>query len=116
MAASSYSPPIENISPLPDQSSRYVGKMILTDMLFIFGCFSFYVYFSMLPSLPWLSGSRKDIENENVVQDDGDEVRPPLPVIREALYDDAMLYGFVSLLSSFSILIGRLPYNFKHDW
>lgn len=60
MATSSYSPPIENISPLPDQSS---------------------------------SGSRKDIENENVVQDDGDEVRPPLPVIREALYDDAMLYG-----------------------
>ena len=25
-----------------------------------------------------------------------DEVRPPLPVIREALYDDAMLYGYAS--------------------
>ncbi|XP_041011944.1 plant UBX domain-containing protein 7 [Juglans microcarpa x Juglans regia] len=31
--------------------------------------------------------------NVNVGQNDGDEVRPPLPVIREALYEDAMLYG-----------------------
>ncbi|XP_075658460.1 plant UBX domain-containing protein 7 [Castanea sativa] len=35
----------------------------------------------------------RDIGNENVGENDGDEVRPPLPVIREALYDDAMLYG-----------------------
>jgi hypothetical protein len=32
--------------------------------------------------------------NENDGQNEGDEVRPPLPVIREALYDDAMLYGY----------------------
>jgi hypothetical protein len=37
----------------------------------------------------------RDTVNENVGQNDGDEVRPPLPVIREALYDDAMLYGYV---------------------
>ncbi|KAB1206367.1 UBX domain-containing protein 7 [Morella rubra] len=35
----------------------------------------------------------EDTGNVNVEQNDGDEVRPPLPVIREALYDDAMLYG-----------------------
>ncbi|KAL5762912.1 hypothetical protein ACOSP7_019176 [Xanthoceras sorbifolium] len=29
----------------------------------------------------------------HVGQDGGDEVRPPLPVVRETLYDDAMLYG-----------------------
>lgn len=51
------------------------------------------MYFLMLPSFPWLSGSRKDIKSENVGQDGGDEVRPPLPVIREVLYDDPMLYG-----------------------
>ncbi|KAA8532371.1 hypothetical protein F0562_032374 [Nyssa sinensis] len=55
---SSYSPPLENDSPLPDQSS---GE------------------------------SKKDI-GENVGQD-GNEVRPPLPVKREVLYDNAMLYG-----------------------
>ncbi|XP_010270774.1 PREDICTED: plant UBX domain-containing protein 7 isoform X2 [Nelumbo nucifera] len=38
------------------------------------------------------SGQAKDIVNENVGQDDASEVRPPLPVKREALYDDAMLY------------------------
>lgn len=35
----------------------------------------------------------RDTVNENDGQNEGDEVRPPLPVIREALYDDAMLYG-----------------------
>ncbi|KAM3705628.1 hypothetical protein ACB094_03G095300 [Castanea mollissima] len=39
------------------------------------------------------SNLERDIGNENVGENDGDEVRPPLPVIREALYDDAMLYG-----------------------
>ncbi|GMY18049.1 plant UBX domain-containing protein 7 [Fagus crenata] len=39
------------------------------------------------------SNLERDTGNENVGQNDGDEVRPPLPVIREALYDDAMLYG-----------------------
>ncbi|XP_027345529.1 plant UBX domain-containing protein 7 isoform X2 [Abrus precatorius] len=33
--------------------------------------------------------ARKDTANESVAE----EVRPPLPVIRETLYDDAMLYG-----------------------
>ncbi|KAG2707699.1 hypothetical protein I3760_05G159700 [Carya illinoinensis] len=37
--------------------------------------------------------SESDTGNVNVGQNDGDEVRPPLPVIREALYEDAMLYG-----------------------
>uniref|UniRef100_A0A5B7B8F9 UBX domain-containing protein n=1 Tax=Davidia involucrata TaxID=16924 RepID=A0A5B7B8F9_DAVIN len=58
-ASSSYSPPLENDSPLPDQSS---GEL------------------------------KKDI-GENAGQDDGNEVRPPLPVKREVLYDNAMLYG-----------------------
>lgn len=59
-----------------------------------------------------------------MVQHDGDEVRPPLPVIREALYDDIMLYGydfslrfgsFHSILRnrilalSFSYLLHRMP-------
>ncbi|XP_027345530.1 plant UBX domain-containing protein 7 isoform X3 [Abrus precatorius] len=35
------------------------------------------------------SEPRKDTANESVAE----EVRPPLPVIRETLYDDAMLYG-----------------------
>ncbi|KAK7360763.1 hypothetical protein VNO77_02776 [Canavalia gladiata] len=39
------------------------------------------------------SEPRKDTANESVGHNDGDEVRPPLPVIRETLYDDAMLYG-----------------------
>ncbi|XP_027345532.1 plant UBX domain-containing protein 7 isoform X5 [Abrus precatorius] len=34
--------------------------------------------------------ARKDTANESVAE----EVRPPLPVIRETLYDDAMLYGY----------------------
>ncbi|KAK9275378.1 hypothetical protein L1049_022642 [Liquidambar formosana] len=37
------------------------------------------------------AGLEKDTGNENVGEDD--EVRPPLPVIREALYDDAVMYG-----------------------
>ncbi|KAI3431172.1 UBX domain-containing protein [Psidium guajava] len=36
--------------------------------------------------------SRNDNGNENIGQHDGDEVRPPLPVRREVLYDDAVLY------------------------
>ncbi|GAB4848169.1 hypothetical protein Ancab_002836 [Ancistrocladus abbreviatus] len=46
---------------------------------------------------PWadqnFSGSRKDFGNDIITQGDEDAVRPPLPVIREALYDDAVLYG-----------------------
>ncbi|KAJ6324230.1 hypothetical protein OIU76_011519 [Salix suchowensis] len=35
----------------------------------------------------------EDLENEKVVQSGGEEVRAPLPVMRDTLYDDAMLYG-----------------------
>ncbi|KAL9389754.1 hypothetical protein Peur_018359 [Populus x canadensis] len=35
----------------------------------------------------------KDLENEKVGHSDGEEVRAPLPVVRDTLYDDAMLYG-----------------------
>jgi hypothetical protein len=37
----------------------------------------------------------KDLENEKVGHGDGEEVRAPLPVVRDTLYDDAMLYGYV---------------------
>jgi hypothetical protein len=37
----------------------------------------------------------KDLENEKVGHSDGEEVRAPLPVVRDTLYDDAMLYGYV---------------------
>eukprot|EP00258_Populus_trichocarpa_P007167 XP_002311564.3 plant UBX domain-containing protein 7 [Populus trichocarpa] len=35
----------------------------------------------------------KDFGNENVGPGGGEEVRAPLPVVRDTLYDDAMLYG-----------------------
>ncbi|KAJ4972614.1 hypothetical protein NE237_005788 [Protea cynaroides] len=60
--SSSYSSPTVNASPLPGQS---LGGQA--------------------------SGQARNIEN--VGQDDGsEEVRPPLPVKREVLYDDTMLY------------------------
>ncbi|XP_057416958.1 plant UBX domain-containing protein 7 isoform X2 [Lotus japonicus] len=39
------------------------------------------------------SEPRKDAANESSGHNDGEDVRPPLPVIRETLYDDAMLFG-----------------------
>ncbi|XVE85523.1 hypothetical protein DITRI_Ditri17bG0097600 [Diplodiscus trichospermus] len=39
------------------------------------------------------SGELKESVNNNVGSIAGNEVRPPLPVVRETLYDDAMLYG-----------------------
>lgn len=42
---------------------------------------------------PSLSGAVKDSADNNLVQGDGDDVRPPLPVKREVLYDNAVLYG-----------------------
>ncbi|KAK9935659.1 hypothetical protein M0R45_022750 [Rubus argutus] len=45
--------------------------------------------------------------NENVTQHGEDEVRPPMPVIRDVLYDDVALYG-AGLLSSTSPMT-RLP-------
>ncbi|XP_011021683.1 PREDICTED: UBX domain-containing protein 2-like [Populus euphratica] len=49
-----------------------------------------------LPAETWpevLESGLKDLENEKVGHSDGDEVRAPLPVVRDTLYDDAMLYG-----------------------
>lgn len=53
-------------------------------LFFLIRCVSF--------SEPW-----KDTGNQSGAQNDGEEVRAPLPVIRETLYDDAMLYGYVFL-------------------
>ncbi|KAL7001430.1 hypothetical protein U1Q18_002581 [Sarracenia purpurea var. burkii] len=38
-------------------------------------------------------GSKKDIVEEHAEQDDRNEVRAPIPVKREVLYDNAILYG-----------------------
>lgn len=53
----------------------------------------------MLVGTHWFS-VLKDFEKENARQDGGDEVRPPLPVVRDTLYDDAMLYGYVIYVHS----------------
>ncbi|RAL54596.1 hypothetical protein DM860_001724 [Cuscuta australis] len=42
---------------------------------------------------PNLSGSRKDSRDESRRQTDGDDVRPPLPVIKDVLYDNSVLLG-----------------------
>ncbi|CAN4090407.1 unnamed protein product [Withania somnifera] len=42
---------------------------------------------------PSLSGAVNDSADNNLLQGDGDDVRPPLPVKREVLYDNAVLYG-----------------------
>ncbi|KAI3467959.1 hypothetical protein Pfo_024622 [Paulownia fortunei] len=39
------------------------------------------------------SESEKDLGGQDIRQDDGDDVRPPLPVKRDVLYDNPMLYG-----------------------
>lgn len=39
------------------------------------------------------SGLRNDWEDGNVREVDGDDVRPPLPVIRDVLYDNAISFG-----------------------
>lgn len=50
------------------------------------------------------SEPRKDTGNQSGGVNDGDEVRPPIPVIRETLYDDAMLYGYVFFLGNILLL------------
>lgn len=43
----------------------------------------------------WCCRKEIDVENANLGQDVGnEEVRPPLPVKREVLYDDASLYRY----------------------
>ncbi|KAI4313422.1 hypothetical protein L6164_026406 [Bauhinia variegata] len=44
-------------------------------------------------SWPQPSSELGDAANEGRSHNDGDDVRPPIPVIRETLYDDAILYG-----------------------
>ena len=41
------------------------------------------------------SETRTDTANQSGGVNDGDEVRAPLPVIRETLYDNVLLYGYV---------------------
>lgn len=40
----------------------------------------------------------KESGNSDVGPIGGEEVRPPLPVVRETLYDDASLYGYLFTL------------------
>ena len=46
-------------------------------------------------NMAYYSGTRTDLEDQNIRQGDGDDVRPPLPVIRDVLYDNTMLFGYV---------------------
>ena len=46
----------------------------------------------------WYSGSDDGLAKEINDVSGSDDVRPPLPVIREALYDDSMLYGYFTTL------------------
>ncbi|KAE8662633.1 Plant UBX domain-containing protein 7 [Hibiscus syriacus] len=69
VAPNSESPAVENVDSWADQNS---GLLML---------------FSEL----------KESGTSNVGPIGGEEVRPPLPVVREALYDDASLYGASSL-------------------
>uniref|UniRef100_A0A2P2KY06 Uncharacterized protein MANES_17G092500 n=1 Tax=Rhizophora mucronata TaxID=61149 RepID=A0A2P2KY06_RHIMU len=39
------------------------------------------------------TGELGDLENEKTGQDTGEDVRPPLPVVRDTLYDDAILFN-----------------------
>lgn len=101
-ASSSHSPPTKNFDALADQTSGYFFILYFKKTSFILLHY-FRCWF-------WISRTRvaeKESGQENLVQHDVDEVRPPLPVIREALYDDAMLYGY-----DFSVLFG-FAFNFK---
>lgn len=105
-ALASNSPPVENVNSWPDQNSGYVI------------CFTILGSYSNILSwfcVNWLrivitgSSELKDSANNNngVNDGDGDEVRPPLPVVRETLYDDVMHYGYVC---SFLNIAEVVPY------
>lgn len=73
---------------------------------------------------PWAdenAGGVKDHENENenVGQDGGEEVRAPLPIVRDTLYDDAMFYrasrmGYPPHESSSLIAFRNFDEEMKH--
>lgn len=47
----------------------------------------------------------KDLADNSWGQGDGDDIRPPLPVKREVLYDNAVLYGYaIPLLMLLNLL------------
>lgn len=68
--------------------------------------FNYSLYFCINFSCLWSSGAVKDLTDNNLVQGDGDDVRPPLPVKREVLYDNAVLYGYVVQL----LVLPNLPW------
>lgn len=83
-----HTPPLENVDSWTHQPSRYYScsnsvfvSCLVSNLLLLF-------------SEPVQDAAASE---SNVGHNDGDQVRPPLPVIRETLYDDAMLYGYVFL-------------------
>lgn len=106
-AASFNSPQLGNDALPSDPSLRYFRYRYPMIFLFSYSFSSFHLLFVFLQFFPclWSSGAVKESEDNNLVQDDGDDVRPPLPVKREALYDNAVLYGYaVQLLMLLNLL------------
>jgi hypothetical protein len=66
---------------------------LILNLLVCVGLVSFFLNIGLVVS-NYFSGL-KDFGNENVGPSGGEEVRAPLPVVRDTLYDDAMLYGYV---------------------
>lgn len=66
----------------------------------------------MIGFIIFFSELKESGNNNNVGPIDGDEVRPPLPVVRETLYDDAMLYGYISffLLFVYNCLLAAMVF------
>ncbi|PON82187.1 UBX domain-containing protein [Trema orientale] len=80
VGSSSQTPSTENFDALAEQTSRMIRP----------------------------SDAETEIGNENMGQLDGDEVRPPLPVIREALYDDPLMVDRVLRMRHPSVDSGSL--------
>lgn len=85
------STPTEDV--VTDQSVRYCELLNLT-VRGSYEYFYFYYFFNILSWAFWFSAPKVEYENERIGGFE-DEVRPPLPVKREALYDDATLYAYV---------------------
>ncbi|XP_031113045.1 plant UBX domain-containing protein 7 isoform X2 [Ipomoea triloba] len=65
---------------------------------------------------PSLSGSRKGSGDESEKQADRDEVRPPLPVIRDVLYDTAVIRGLPAMGGSAHEARSVVPFrNFEQE-
>ncbi|CAH9102798.1 unnamed protein product [Cuscuta epithymum] len=68
-----------------------------------------------LPDPNW-SGARKESGDESGRQVDGDDVRPPLPVIKEVLYDTAALRGLPVVGGSAREIRQVVPFrNFQEE-